>query len=490
MSNVKLITIMVVLGSFLGGCAARVPYRDAGFSEIQGCDRQLYSKYSQGRRVAMTDEDARAACWKRSIEEHTNYDLLFVEFDDQGWVQKSAGLKRPGRDHLDDFFDRLEALRQLHKNSGLNVVVFVHGWHHNAGANDSNVRSFRRYLDDIAIAERKAQAAAARRVVGVYVGWRGESITIPGLNMLTFWDRKNTAERVAQGSVREFFSRLDMFRDRVNPDPAQAGAKARQAVRLVVIGHSFGGLIVYESLSSDFLRASARHDGEASPGKCQRKFLTRFGDLVIIVNPAFEGIRYEPLKVAGERIKCLDGDQLPVVITVTSIADWATKHAFPAARFVNTLFEDTPGNQQTANVHTVGHNDRYTTHQLGKCHKQDGDCYAACGAVPEPEPKKAEQIAEQTTSVDERDKQISIELSYAMSARWRQRREGSAKPTEYFCGGLWLTDTDSRFPPANPFWVVQASKDIIRDHNDIFNDRFTAFMRQMYLRIAISKDVE
>lgn len=487
MTNIKLITIMIVLCSFLGGCAARVPYRDAGFSEIQGCDKQLYSKYSQGKRVAMTDEDARAECWKRSTEEHTNYDLLFAEFDDQGWVQKSVDLKRPGRDHLDDFFDRLEALRK--KNSELNVVVFVHGWHHNAGANDSNVRSFRRYLDDIAIAERQTQGNAARRVVGVYVGWRGESIPIRGVNLLTFWDRKSTAERVARGSVREFFSRLDMFRDRVNPDPGQGEAKARQAVRLVVIGHSFGGLIVYESLSSDFLRASARHDGEASPGQCQRKFLTRFGDLVIIVNPAFEGNRYEPLKVAGERLRCLDGDQLPVVITVTSTADWATKAAFPAARFFNTLFEDTPGNQQTANVHTVGHNERYTTHQLGKCPKEDADCYKACRTMPEPESKQAEQIAEQTTSVGERNEQISIELTHAKSALGRQR-EGNAKSTEYFCGGLLLTDTNSRFPPTNPFWVVQASKDIIRDHNDIFNDRFTAFMRQMYLRIAIAKDAE
>lgn len=494
MTPTQLTALAVLSACLVAGCAARVPYRDAGFSEIQGCDPQFYSEYSHGKRVATAPADARAACWNRSIEEHANYDLMFVEFDDQGWLQKTSDLKRPGRDYLDDFFERIEALRRAH-GTGLNLVVFVHGWHHNAGANDANVRSFRRYLGDIAIAESQAQGAAARRVVGIYVGWRGESITVPVLNMLTFWERKNTAERIAQGSVREFFSRLDMFRDRVDRIAAARGSAARtkgqQAVRLAVIGHSFGGLIVYQSLSSEFLRASARYDGELAPGQCQRKFLTRFGDLVILVNPAFEGVRYEPLKVAGERLKCLDADQLPLVITVTSTADRATKNAFPIARYFNTLWEDSPGHQQTANVYTVGHNDRYRTHALAKCDKDDAACHAACpAAVLEPVSKKVYQLAEQSSSVGERNAQISTELAYAKSPQGRGKSGDAGKRTDYFCGGLKLTDTESWFPPSNPFWVVQTTKDIIRDHNDIFNERFAAFMRQMYLRIAVATDLE
>src|SRR5216683_706557 len=45
------------------------------------------------------------------------------------------------------------------------------------------------------------------------IGWRGKSLIIPLLDQFTFWERKNTAERVAQGSVQELLRRLDLLRD-------------------------------------------------------------------------------------------------------------------------------------------------------------------------------------------------------------------------------------------------------------------------------------
>ena len=347
----------------LAGCGT-IPYRVDGFVDKPEC-RRIYDVYDDvSPRNANVPEEVRASpCWLRAKEERDEYDLLVVEFDDQGWVQGTSDLTRPARDHLDAFFAELDRVYAANRDNGLSLAVFVHGWHHNADARDANVSDFRLLLRDLVIAERGRKLSAAPaaatgpRVVGVYVGWRGESVSVPGLRLTTFWERKNTAERVAQGSVREFFERMDFLRDRGRDRHGQRN------VRMLTIAHSFGGLITFESLSSDFLRAAVRSTGD--------DYVSRLGDIVVIVNPAFEGARYEPLMVAGQRMTGVKPNQLPVAIIATSTADDATGILFPVARRVSTIFETTPGAEGDAIVKAVGHNDRYTTHRLAVCDKDE-----------------------------------------------------------------------------------------------------------------------
>jgi len=73
---------------------------------------------------------------------------------------------------------------------GVLTVVFVHGWKHNASAEDENVASFRKLLPKV------AKMTPTRRVIGVYVGWRGLSIDWGDwLTNISYWDRKATAEQ-------------------------------------------------------------------------------------------------------------------------------------------------------------------------------------------------------------------------------------------------------------------------------------------------------
>jgi hypothetical protein len=324
-------------------------------------------------------------------------------------------------------------------------MVFVHGWHHNAKANDTNVREFRKLLLDTHQYTQLISGKNGRRVVGLYIGWRGESVTIPWVNMLTFWDRKNTAERVSQGSVRELFAKLDSFHD-----GARDGVDGPKGVRMMTIGHSFGGLVTFEALSSDFLRASARTQPDKGGNRPRR--MSRFGDLVIIVNPAFEGVRYEPVKVAGQRLPQLPSNQLPLAIVATSTADWATGVAFPAARIFNGLFERAPKEEGKANTRTVGHNDRYTTHRLAACGADDAACWNACAE--------------------------SDEVKYMSGIA-----QDGIKARGYLCDGLSLETTPEWTLPGNPYWVVETDGDVMKDHNDIFNTNFIAFVRQMYLSV-------
>lgn len=470
--------VCVAVSLLFSGCG-RIPYRTEGLVSRPEC-QALYDKYDD---ISVNNKKLPAGlvddpCWLRAREERNNYDLMFMEFDDQGWVQDAKGSSGKPSDYFDAFFEQLGKIYDDNLDNGLSIVVFVHGWHHNADASDSNVTEFRHLLRDIAIMEQGRNLddadpqQAGRRVVGIYIGWRGESITMPVVNDLTFWERKNTAERVSQGSVLEFFSRMDVIRDRGRKGVPMSDINVRDRkndsntnVRMLTIGHSFGGLIAYEALGGEFIRIASRsRSGD---------YVSRLGDLVIIANPAFEGSRYEPLRLAGKRLQKFESNQLPVIIVATSQADRATGTAFPLARRFNTLFENTPGPEGDAIVKAVGHNDRYTTHQLSLCAKNDQKCATACS------------VEEKQRSSEPDNKQSIREDIKAEVAHMRDISLAGFSKNLFLCGGLQLKGTDNWSPDANPFWVVSTTGDIMKGHNDIFNPNFVSFIRQMYLSVIL-----
>lgn len=474
MNRLLLLSAVAIVG--LAGCTASIPYRDGSYAGDRSC-RQKYDDYDAAvlARRSPPPIELTEPCWARSKEEHEHYDLLFVEFDDQGWMQGALNQRRPGdKDHLDMLFEDLErTYRRLGaEGQGISLVVFVHGWHHNADVMDQNVHAFRRLLREIAISEDNPVSGGQKmRVVGLYIGWRGESVTIPLLSELTFWERKNTAERVAQGAVQELLQWLDLFRDR------RRDSKNRRNVRMLTIGHSFGGLVAFEAMSGEFLRNTVRFKGnEAKPSDA---FVSRLGDLVVIVNPAFEGARYEPLRAASLRMRGLERNQLPVLVVATSRADWATGIAFPLARIFNTALESQPGEEWTATVKAVGHNTRYITHELELCEAGDQSCRETCGAPP----------AAPRGSGEDKLKALA-DLEYAHMSRLARDGIAGGKGSpyrQYLCGGMELRSTGQHYPDHNPFWVIRTTKDVMRDHGDIFNPNFVAFVRQMYLGVIAAR---
>lgn len=453
----------VVLAA-LTACTSGVPYRNGEYAELD-CAK-IYGDYdaalSQGMAPAVDEDDA---CWKQSREKHRDYDALFVEFDDQGWVQGAAGDNSPTKkDHLSKLFDAVENLRKTERY--LSIAVFVHGWQHNAEATDSNVHAFRRMLTQLNAIETAAAGTSSKpRVVGIYVGWRGRSLTIPYLDNITFWERKNTAEKVAQGEVQELFLWLDWLRD------TERGKNDEQYVTVLTIGHSFGGLITFEALNSEFVRNGVRFKRNIT--KPDDRFMSRVGDMVVIANPAFEGARYEGLRAVARRFPPVERNQLPVVIVATSEADWATGLAFPFARRLNTLFESTNGEQDAANVKSVGHNSRYITHNLSLCNSPG--CKDPC--------KKA--------SIPGRPGAFDAQREYEFMGEIARNGfdSGKLKPEEQqLCDGLVLKWTAEAVPDHNPYWVVQTTGDIMRGHNDIFNDNMVSFVRQMYTAFIVARN--
>ena len=474
-------TTLGIAAGVLIGCTANVPYRDLGFDGTQSCSGE-YAKYDRANSSGpFPPVDTQNPCWRGGRENHNDYDLLFIEFDDQGWVQGSSKPRRTGPDYLTGFMSELDRLydenRARETEHGLSVVIYLHGWHHNADAADQDVHSFRRMLQQIVAMEQRLHRAGymPMRVVGIYVGWRGESVTIPFLRKFTFWSRKSAAERVAQGSVRELLKRLDQFRDKSRARSKTDDGKEQRNVRMLTIGHSFGGLITFESLSSEFLRYAVRFK-EVRQDKSVDPWMSRVGDLVVIVNPAFEGSRYEPLRAASARLGPVEERQLPVLIVATSEGDWATKYAFRYARAASTVLEMQPDDERDANVKAVGHNSRYATHELGlgACEGHDKVCSKACRTQP---PADEERIQAS----------VSRDILEAEYDLMRRIEHEGVSDREYLCGGMELRGTDRWQPSHNPFWVVHTTEDVIRDHGDIFNPRFVSFLRQMYLGFIIAR---
>lgn len=223
------------------------------------------------------------------------------------------------------------------------VVVYVHGWHHSARPNDSDINEFKDLI-----------AKTGQWTTGIYVGWRGDSIDndITGLgwvsNLLTFWDRKSTAHSVgAGGGVSELIRKLSSAR------------MAYPGSRLMVIGHSFGGAIVYSAISQTLVD-QIRVDSSTSPGQS----ITTVADLVVLMNPAFEAMRLKPLYDLGRSYNH-NAYNPPRLVILTTLADWPTSNAFPLGRKLGTLFQAYPSsNYRSMNTTAIGHYEPFITHQL------------------------------------------------------------------------------------------------------------------------------
>ena len=75
----------------------------------------------------------------------------------------------------------------------------------------------------------------------------------------------------------------------------------------MIVGHSFGGMIVFSALAQSLIQAASAPVGGVTP---------EFADLVLLVNPAIEGARYIPIYdlVTSAAFKARTTKQLPVFI--------------------------------------------------------------------------------------------------------------------------------------------------------------------------------
>lgn len=344
----------------------------------------------------------------------------YVEFDDQGYLRDARS-----KDGL------IEQIRAIDRDRPVLMVVFAHGWKHNAAPDDGNVEAFAQFLGKMANADADAcrnGACSARQVVGVYLGWRGLSNKVEPFKTLTFWGRKGRAHRVGTDGATEVLTEL-----------AKINA-ARRANRLIITGHSFGGALVYNSLNQLLIRDTAflGKDGRVA---------RNVADLVVLVNPAFEAARFNALQRKASGMTFTPG-QRPILAIFTSQADTATQRAFPAGRALVTVFsEHSTPEQKRQNIQAIGHYAPYRTHTLMQLTTPATVDFKgfACGW-------KA-----YATGASNR-----WDVGAVALARTPAKAEGAPSNLE-----------SARF---NPYMVVAVEKGIISGHNEIWGNEFSDFL--------------
>lgn len=469
--------LSVSLSIGLGACSGDVFYRTD--VALDSCTPEC------NRHSALEDRSYRT----RGGEAEGRYLVGYVEFDDQGWFHHPP--------QMDALWNELTR-RAADPARQFLVVVYTHGWFHNAAPDDENVGKFHTLLERLDLSERAASQAQPgrprREVVGVYLGWRGETLQVPLLqHALTFWSRMGAAERVGEGSLKQVLMELAQFKcianrdadnrafdallerlireardDRTREDIRRMKTRFRPCedtlhgpgqTQLVVIGHSFGGLAVEHALRTELMERMVRR-GRNADGRYPYTIARGFADLVLLVNPALEGSAFEPLWRAAQS-RCFSRSQRPVMMVVTSESDLATKLAFPMGRlYTLTQSADQPG-ERAAVMATVGHLKRYRTHDLTT---GDRDTPPALVPTSELEYRRFREELAGTGPRSILDATGKAPYGGATLTPWpneEREKAGQEKVVDH-----------------NPLLVVRADESIIDGHSDIWNERFVDFMRR------------
>jgi hypothetical protein len=444
----------------LGACTAHAPRRmDLGQSSAQA--------------VQLTDLSGSRDASRFAAEIYPDFTLAFIEFDDQGRLWSRAQL-----DLLDSTL-ATEAERDSYE--GIAVVLFAHGWQHDADVCDANVACFRTFLAQIASDLGRATGSSAGqekppRVVGIYVGWRGRSIDFPVLADFSFWARKHTAERIGAGELVEVLTHVDQFVRRQNGD-------GRYRSGLNVIGHSLGGTMVYGALANVFKARVVEALGRRASLRAEDNLISGFGDIVLLVNPAFEASLYAPFEDILARFQTFSPYQSPVLVIAESETDGPNRRWFPIGRGLDTLFQRTgPRSERSLLTTAVGNYEPFVTHRLEAVRPEAADgpaaakgfgdvtaCSCRLPVVPLPEE----------------------ELRLLRSFIARERRGAltedpgfGAEPDRCAAGldiGRARLTCRAGLEPNRPFWVVRATDDVIQGHSGIFTGPFLSFVRYVIL---------
>ncbi len=278
------------------------------------------------------------------------YAVAVVEFDDQGEPWDLAQL-----DAAVGVIERLNA----ESEHGVILHQFIHGWKSNASRDKDSGRRLAWFTDQISrLADYSAASSIetgepARPVVGLYVGWRGRTYSLPVLIDASFWNRRVAAHRVASMRLIEVLQRT-LRAAKENPDS-----------KCFLLGHSMGGMILEKTVGpiamAEVLAVS----------KTGRSLPVGY-DLIVSANPSTEAIYTKQLidVLKKTQVSLALEDETggrrpaagPMMVSLTSEADVVTRWMVPLAMNINSIFvrfrnysdRDVPS-QRHLGVHTAGH---------------------------------------------------------------------------------------------------------------------------------------
>ncbi len=391
--------------------------------------------------------------------ELASFDVAVLEFDDDGRFED--------RSQLDRTADWIRHLRDRNSCDDVLVVVFVHGWKHNADWSDADngdehFRAFRHVLASLALRElERMHDLKRRRVFGVYIGWNGYPkdswmATKPIFREMTFWNRYATAARIGGGDdIRTAIQEI------TNTTKKETHNGSGQ---LILAGHSMGGLIM-ESALLDLVRKRDREMMQSLQRSDEGPVTTRIGgepvlfpDIVLTLNSAADSRKCRELKVLFEQSgvkKSADteGDSQrvsyspPLLVSMTSQADLATRVIWRLVRPSRV----TVGHDRTLVTHEVSF-DANTIRVPRRRGKEEGALQEDFGqnfhVLRRPDPPSGSCTPTMVVDLPDR-------LRKNM-ADWPDHRRCRLSPS-------------GQPGKAELVWSFRVPKSVVKNHNDIFN---------------------
>ena len=356
-------------------------------------------------------------------EAAAHYRLRAIEFDEQGLSWNSA--------------QKQAALKIIRVANAPLVIVFIHGWHHNADARDADLRSFNRLLFRL----KNNTSPVKAPLIGVFIGWRGlsfpKAFDWTGIGWAarhaSFYSRKHATGRIAGPNLTATLYELGT-------------AAHGRGGQVIFVGHSFGGRILEKAVAQALVGQTADPDKE--------KEVRPPADLTLLLNPAAEALTARELKLALRHWR----GTTPLIVSLTSTGDSATGPAWRIATTLTSTFDngyrkiERGVSERSYVTSTAGHSGILVDRVVGRTD------------------------APQDTLPDD-------------AVAWNLRRAslGCIKTGN----GWWKitpvkdpVDPHAPFvlngPHANGYWVVQVPNDIIHGHGGIFDEPAIEFVAGLY----------
>jgi len=415
--------------------------------------------------ITLDDAHLRQTVGDRVTERYQEFTLNFVEFDDQGKFWNKA--------------QQLTAVDRLCDEPGASangaiILVFIHGWFNNADVCNANVKLFRNTLLELYKIEQERSSMKRlgqperppRQIIGVYVGWRGLSQKWWLGKSLSFWARKNTAHKIGAGDMDELLVHLDALKQQLS--------QGRSPTRLVTVGHSFGGALLYSAVDNilkertarDILGAPRRPDGTTEPPLIR----SAFGDLVVLVNPAFEALRYSGLADAAADMKTYHPFQTTVLMIVGAQNDQATGRLLPIGQKIPAMTQNFKDRvEQCLYTTAVGHYQDYFTELLDV---RPGVPAQAESKLASPTVWKEENLSVHGPEVVEHPHTWHDFVPVGGRRTWK----------------ITSLPPGSHHPLNAPFMVVSATPSVIDGHSGIYKPVFMEFLRDFIVAQDMLKE--
>jgi hypothetical protein len=390
------------------------------------------------------------------------FHLAVVQFEDDGRATNPA--------QTQDAIALIRSARNAFPDGAV-VVVFIHGWHHNAAWNrspstpatdfdgDEHFHAFRLVLESLAI--REIERRDHRRVVGILLGWNGIPATVvrravsgvPGVRHTSFRTRYAVAERI--GAEAAFQDTLrSVITTTKEPLP---GGNGRESP-LIMMGHSMGALMLESGLLALLKDQTRPLIGQAlGSGAVQLKSsqgLVSFPNLILALNSAADSnIAKEIVQVFEwhklEKVASADDISFspPIIMSVTATDDTDTRDMWRLAQGLYAPWRRTDGHDDALITH-----DFLLTARNSICRKQPDvrDFGQNWHCLRRPSPLSTASPA------------IPIDLPTAE----RKGVDDAFVPHARYTITPRVPTRDAKL-----MWVFQVPPAIMKNHNDVFNDQ-------------------